>query len=377
MNKWLFSQAERIKNNFIEYSKFNLNKTVAEQLVNKGITIETLGKNENLAELFKVGMQYSPYIPLFKNVNNKPVLISNKFFEMIRLASSYSSFIKGLDQYVAAKKIEIAQQNQFIVFAYYSSIFHLITSFLSIHDHLFLPKIIQDVEVTTVEKRKRSEIVNFHSVWNKYIFAKYSEKENRWLFRYCGLNHNERWKLFSYILKKYLRNNWEDQIPDGVTEFWGHMKVQEEYPKHMYKDEWLYSIQFIDKNDYIRDLDHIYNIPTKIRHQKVYENRRWGLFSFAYLDKNEKPPKEIEDIEMTIFKSYCESMILWMYKIHIDVLNILEKDLPNSVFYKGLNGVTKNPYLQLNKYNIRELINEPIINTLNNKIPLLIELIFT
>ena len=321
MNKWLSSQTERIKSNFIKYSNFDLNKTVAEQLIDKGITLESLGKNENLAELFKIGMEYSPYIPLFKNVDNKPVLLSTNFFEMIRLAFSFSSFIKGLDQYVAAKKIEITKQNQFIVFTYYSSIFHLITSFLSIHENLFLPKIIQDIEVTTLEKREESEIINFHSEWNKYIFAKYSEKYNKWNFKYCGLNHNERWKLFSDILKKYLKNNWEDQIPEGVTEFWGQMKVQDEYPKHMYKKEWMYSIQFVDKIDYRRKLNYIYKIPTKIRHQKIYENRRWGLFSYAYLEKNEKPPKEIEELEITIFRKFCESMIFWMYQIHTDVLN--------------------------------------------------------
>lgn len=375
MNKWVANQTSRICENFKEYSKFNLNKTVASQLVKKGITIETLGKNENLAELFKIGMEYSPCIPLFKDVNSKPILLSTKFFEMIRLASSFSSFIKGIDQYVAANKIESTQQNQFIVFAYYSSIFQLITSFLSIHDHLFLPRILQDVEVTTIEKKKDSEIVNFHADWNKYIFAKYINKENKWSFRYCRLNHNERWKMFCDILKTYLKNNWDDQIPEGITEFWGQIKVQDEYPKHMYKENWRYSIEFSDKKDYIRKLNYLYKIPIKIRHQKIYENRRWGLFSYAYLDKDEKPPKEIQEIEITIFKKCCESMILWMYQIYMNVIKQLENMLSKKIYYKGLNIITKYPAIQLDRYNMIDLINEPIIKELDEKLLLLIELI--
>ena len=240
---------------------------------------------------------------------------------------------------------------------------------------MFLPKIVQDVEVTTVEKREESEIVNFHSEWNKFVYARHLDNDKGWVFQYCGLNHIERWRLFSDVLKKYLRNNWEVQIPKGVTEFWGQMKVQEEYPKHMYKDEWRYSIEFIDKKDYIRKLGYLYRLPVKIRHQKIYENRRWGLFSYAYYNKGKKPSKEIEDIEISIFRRFCESMINWMYDIHSYILTTIEKNLSNEVFYRALNRITENPSLQITKISFNDLINEPILKTINKKIPLFIELI--
>jgi hypothetical protein len=241
MNKLLESHARLLANAFDDFGTFDFNKEVAKKVVDehgealRNVKSEDLFKTENLSLLINAGLETLPLIPVFERQEKELVLKSTRFFEIIRYALAVSSFVKGVDQFVAGEKLSEKRQRQFTVFVYYSSIFHFLTSFLTLHGTVYIPTssegfTLQDMETIRKEGGDFRQITKISPIsFDRFRKGVFSHQKGEWSFSDIRNDHTTRWKEFCDLLKKYVRNNWESQIPEGVIRFWGYMRVLNEY----------------------------------------------------------------------------------------------------------------------------------------------------
>ncbi len=146
MNKLLKTHADLLRLTFEDYYTFDFSKELAEKVVKEdGITMENIGINAKLSTLYKRGLELSAFVPLFETKRDFPELKSVRFFEIIRYSLAVSTFVKGIDQYTSAREFSKTNHSQFTVFAYYSSIYQLLTSFLALHGIVYIPNGIGEI----------------------------------------------------------------------------------------------------------------------------------------------------------------------------------------------------------------------------------------
>lgn len=371
--------ATLLGNTFEDYYTFDFHKELAEKIVKEdGITMENIGTNANLSTLYERGIELSAWIPLFEKNGDIPELKSVRFFEMIRYSLAISTFIKGIDQYTAGRDFSKTNHSQFAVFAYYSSIYQLLTSFLTLHGIIYIPKGIEEINIKTVERKIEKgqvrEITKFHQDWSKFYKGHYSDSKG-WKFIYINSNHKIRWKDFADLLKLYLYNNWEAEIPEGVKRFWGYIKVLNEYRLNRYKDEYSYSINFINKKEFNRCLNDHYWEPARIRHQKIYENRKYDIMCGKYFEKDGKPPDALAKGERDFFSDCCKDLILWQYTNLRGFIDFVKQNSSSEkVYLKGLNGIADNPFIKINRLVLTDIGDNKELLKINKSIPVFIEL---
>jgi hypothetical protein len=391
MNKLLQKQAILLSQTFNDFGTFDFNREIAEKMMTKyGKEIEQAGSfpkflaiNENLVSLFNESSELLPLIPLFERDGTKLVLKSVRFFEINRYAIAISAFIKGVDQFVSVEKILESKQYQFIVFAYYSSIFQFLTSFLALHGIVYISKSSEGTSLEVVKTEKESEItkqiVNFTPIgFEKFIKGKYNDSNSQWDFANISNDHTTRWKEFCDLLKLYLRNNWESQVPRGIERFWGYMKVQGEYKQKRWdKDKKFYQVAFKDKNEFISTLSQYSFYPSKIRHQKIYEDRHYDLFAWAYLTHNETLPDDMKTPEQEFFRECAKDILLWQYRNLKEVFDLVQSICANKEsFYKGMNAIADTPDIRILEYLKEPLMKDIILYKLNKNLSEFINLLF-
>lgn len=352
MNKILGKHSALLFENFEDFAHFDFNKELAEKMVSEEkVTLEDIfANNKKLALMIKRGVEIMPLLAVFEKEKGKLTLKSKRFFEIIRFSLAISSFVRGIDQFSLACRISELDCPQFSVFAYYSSIFHLMHSFIAVHGRVYIPKTITNFSIELIETSKEGEqikeLIKIYPEWNKFVKGIYLAGSNEWFFQNAGVSHTERWKDFADVLKLYLRNNWRDQIPQDVIRFWGYVKVLEEYRKNFYKPRMRYSIDFSSEREIINTLNKCYGVPAEIRHQKIYGNKRYDIMALPYWRVGKIPSHSFIEAELNIFKDCNENLLRWQYSNLKECLSYVESHCSQKdVYYKGLNAITKNTYL--------------------------------
>ena len=383
MNRILETHSSLLVKNLEDFARFNFERELAERLVyEEKLTLEEIfADKDKLGIMFKRGVEMLPLVPVFEEHKGKLELKSRRFFEMIRFSLATSSFVKGIDQFSCACRISELDCPQFAAFAYYSSIFHLIHSFVTIHGRVYIPKTIADVDFKTeekiIEKEKVREIIKIHPKWNKFVKGMYS-KNHDWLFQNVGVGHAERWKDFADILKLYIRNNWRSQIPDGIIRFWGYMKVLEEYKKNFYKPHMKYSIDFSSDQEIIDTLNNCYSTPVEVRHQKIYENRRYDLMASSYWKVGKTPSESFVEAELSFFKDCNVDLLKWQYRNLKECLSYVQVHCSEKkVYYKGLNAITGNPYLASDLIALQFILESKEVAEIDKNLPEFVKLLLS
>ena len=391
MNKLLQKHSMLLTKTFDDYGTYDFYKELAAKVVTKhrkeieasGDFKKFLANNENLLSIFNQGAELLPLTPVFEKEGTKLVLKSARFFEISRYAIAVSTFIKGVDQFVSAEKILESKQYQFIVFAYYSSIFQLLTSFLALHGIVYIPKSSEGHSIEELKSKQEDgttkKILKFTPIgFDKFTKGICSNTNNEWAFSYIGNDHTTRWKEFCDLLKTYLRNSWENQIPEGVVRFWGYIKVQAEYNQRFWDSEKKeYEIAFADKNEFINALNLYRFYPAKIRHQKIYEDRHFDLFAWAYFEKKQSPPDEIKNGEQDFFRDFAKGMVLWQHENLKEAFDFAQINCKNKeYFYVGMNAIADTPDVKILEYLRDSLYSEKILYELKRTLPDFINMLF-
>lgn len=377
MNKLLSLHASFLTNCFEDYYKFDFNKELAFKAKQKGITSKNITEEKNYNEIQKIIYEISPLHPYFEFEGEKP-LLKSRFYEILRYGFAIISFIRGFDQFLAGKDfLKHSNHKQFTIFALYQSIFHLQTSFLNLHGVVYFPKIISRWEVNkikTFDGNKLRELIHTHTDWKEHIFGTFSNKNQNWDFSKIGLNHIDRWKKYADILKLYIKNNWLEQIPEDVKNFWGYLKVINEYKKNFWKQGLKYTIK-PTKKELLSTLANYYDEPCKIRNEKIYENRKYDIMSFGWWGKAKKPPEEFIKVEGDFFYRYNKSLLIWQYSNLKEYLDFVEKKCSShEVFMKGLDALIQMPIIKMNRYLLDSILNNEEIKNIKPAIPEFIRL---
>lgn len=370
MNKLLLLHANRLKDCFEKYGKFDFNKEMAQELYKIGIKPENFHEEENFYKIYRIFFRITPTLPYFEFVNGKPVLKS-KYFEIVRYAQAVASFIRGVSQFLAAKDFSETSHQQFIIFAFYQSIFHFITSFLNLHGTIYCPKVVtpnfQVKKLKEFNGGKNRELIHLHSDWNEYILGTFSIKKKEWSFTKIGLKHIDRWKRFSDYLKLYLSNGWGNQIPNDVKRFFGYMRAINEYKKNYWRDDIKeYKIDLDDKS--LKENLSFYSEPCNIRNQKIYENRLYDAFSEAYLSKGEKPPSDLIMAEQSFFRDFSKSLMIWQYHNLKEYLEYVESKCSPKTFDRGINAIIETPLLSIYSFLFTDIYSDRVLHKIKPSI---------
>ncbi|HLE74837.1 MAG TPA: hypothetical protein VI864_02170 [Candidatus Bathyarchaeia archaeon] len=389
MNKLLQRQAQLLASTFNDFGTFDFNKELAEKMVSEHKAFQKFEPtrdfltNENLGLLLKAGIEISPLIPFFESQKGKLILKSARFFEIIRFALAVSAFIKGADQFVSAEKLSAVEQHQFTVFAYYSSVFHLLTSFLAIHGIVYCPKSMEGVSLTSVRKKEDGDTVKetlkvSPTGFDKFVKGFFNSEKNEWNFSNISNDHATRWKEFCDLLKKYIGNNWEKEIPKGVIAFWGYMKVIAEYKETFWdKEKKEYIIAFTDKKELLKVLNSCQFLPAKIRHQKIYEDRHFDLFGESFTRKSQNPPDELAKAEESFFRRLAKDLLAWQYVNFSELFEFVKKNCAKEVYFaRGMNAVADNPFVRTLDYLKASLAREERLSAVNKNLPEFINMLF-
>jgi len=178
------------------------------------------------------------YFPTFRvKYQDDTLEISPKhpnLFELCMMSTTLESYYRGVDQFPSGSYLEKTNYTQFAIFAHYSSIFHLIDSFLSIHGLVFIPSPRDGIEIVptpkpeglperlvhllptmrlgTLKKRNGDPIRTIKATAR--ILTK--EKRRRWIFEPASLRHETRWQEFGKLLLLYLDNGLSSEIPRNL-----------------------------------------------------------------------------------------------------------------------------------------------------------------
>ena len=184
LNKILEKHSALLAENFEDLAHFDFHKELAEKMVSEEkVTLEDIfADNKKLALLFKRGVEMMPLLAVFEKEKDRLALKSKRFFEIIRFSLAISSFVRGVDQFSLACRISKLDCPQFSVFAYHSSIFHLMHPFITLHGRVYIPKTIANLSIETMETSKEGEqtkeLIKIHPEWNKFVKGIYSASHN-------------------------------------------------------------------------------------------------------------------------------------------------------------------------------------------------------
>jgi hypothetical protein len=177
-----------------------------------------------------------------------------EFFDVFILGESFASFLRGVDQYPAVYLLTQAKHLQFAVFAYYSSVFQLVDTFLTLHGICVMPRPICGTKKTVVKRIKEGdevrEIIKSSPIRLPYqgILCKYDYRSSKWVFTPCKFKHEDRWKWFCELMELYIDS--KQTIPKGIADFFGYLKVAEEFRKYRWMKKRRYSLAFSDEKEF-------------------------------------------------------------------------------------------------------------------------------
>lgn len=353
LNKILLKNADLIKNDFESIYNFDFENLIQDNIKKyesmKSSAPSDLAKY--YSKILEVSLENSIIYPYFKSTSNGMILKS-PFFEIHRLSFFLNSFLRGVNQFISAETIDGNKANQFKIFSYYSSSFHSISAYLSAHGIVYIPKVWDEINLEEIEKLESGSSILSLPVGKKFIRGHYN---NKWSFSANSAKHNQRWIDFTDILKKYLRNNWGEEIPKEVEKFWGYMHVLGEYPKHSWKKGYMYSFNFLNKKEFISTLNKYPTLPCNVRHERIYEDRYFDLLGHTKLVQEGKISKELRTSEISYFSSFSKSLINWNYEIIKDILSYITHEIGKEKLYYGLNSLEKtsiNHFSKLTFYNL-------------------------
>ena len=237
MNTILESRALAIAQSFRALDSYSPTREMILHLVKQGkidISEPALKSKGVVLEYFvREGMKYNIHIPVFSQKEDKITLLHEQLFDSFVLSNIFASFLRGIDQYPAGTCMYEHGFEQFAMFCHYTSIYQLVHAMLLLHGICFVANPISGQNVQTVRTEKteegRKEIVKITFAYLGKSCLQGDYKSGSWTFAPCGFSHEERWKRFAEILKKYIGNNWINQIPNGVKRYYGYLKVIEEY----------------------------------------------------------------------------------------------------------------------------------------------------
>jgi hypothetical protein len=389
MNTLLLEHATLLTKAFDDYNSDEFKKQFVKEVYDRyqkeidaaGGCERFFADEQNLLSIMNIRSQYLPLMPVFERQGGQ-VILKSKFFEIDRFTIAVSTFIRGVDQFVAAEKIVESKQHQFIVFAYYSSIFQLLTSFLSLHGIVYIPKSHEGLKLQKLKTEEKNgqirELCEITGIgFEKFVKGVYND--GQWKFSNIGNDHATRWKEYCDLLKRYLRNNLDNQIPHYVKRFWAYIAAQNEYTQTRWKEEKTkFEFEFRNKEDFINALQRYPAYPAKIRHQKIYENRHFDVFAWSYLLTNQNLPAEMETCEMSFFRDCAKDMLLWQYRNLKDLFEhvcLSCKDKRN--FYRGMNTIADTPEMKMLGYLKDSLYTENILSKLGKNVPEFIKMLFS
>lgn len=268
---------------------------------------------------------------------------------------------------------------QFAMFCHYASIYQLVNAMLLFHGICFVAHPISGQNVQTVKSEKtekgRKEItkITFSYLGKSCLQGNY--KSGCWMFVPCGFSHEERWKRFTEILKKYIDNNWESQIPKDVKRYFGYLKVIEDYREHRWKPKKVYPIEFNNSDEFKRILNKSWRIIPKMRNEAIYRNIRFDAAERVVVEQGVFP-KELLDARMGLLRKFNESMIDWVFNyIKESLFNIKAILRDNSTYYRALNLVSSNPIIEISDANLKRIQESPELDMINKNIKEIIPLI--
>ena len=250
MNTILQRRTLAIAKSFREIESFSPTKEMLLHLIEQGkidpSKLDAKDRGVMLEYFVEEGMKYNIHIPIFLKKEEKIILQQEQLFDGFILSNIFASFLRGIDQYPAGICMYKNGFEQFAMFCHYASIYQLVNAMLLFHGICFVAHPISGQNVQTVKSEKtekgRKEItkITFSYLGKSCLQGNY--KSGCWMFVPCGFSHEERWKRFTEILKKYIDNNWESQIPKDVKRYFGYLKVIEDYREHRWKPKKVYPI---------------------------------------------------------------------------------------------------------------------------------------
>jgi len=100
-----------------------------------------------------------------------------------------------------------------------------------------------------------------------------------------------------------------------VKRFFGFLNVLDDYKKHMFfNEDRYYGIDFPTESDFKKAIsDFCIKIP-KLRHEAIYQDRRYSIMEYPYLQKNTLPPEDLTTSRIDFIKKFNEDMINWQFK---------------------------------------------------------------
>jgi len=229
-----------------------------------------------------------------------------RLFELCVMSTALESFYRGVDQFPAGFYLEKRDYTQFALLAHYSSIFHLIDSFLAIHGKVFIPLPKDGVELVPTPKPEGlpKRLVHLFPTMRLGFLKKSNgdsvaavkatakmltkRRNKRWIFEPTNLRHETRWQEFGSLLLKYIDNGLSSEIPKDLRYF------IEYFGNHILigSPEWG-QYDAVGNDAHLRILipKACRSIP-KIRHEAIYRNEAWdkaAKYASQILGKKDLP----------------------------------------------------------------------------------------
>jgi len=316
--------------------------------------ISELQSSEDFNKLMDEGFKRQPFVPVFYKIKDGKIGVYQEgIFDVFALAKAFASYLRGIDQYPAATLLKREKHFQLATFAYYSSAFQLIDAFLTLYGTCIMPRPISGIKQTVVKTEKEGdkktrEIIRGTPIRLEYecLLCKYDSEGARWIFTPSNFKHENRWRWFCELLSFYTRCN--AIIPRRVVDFFGYLKVAEEYRQHSWEEQRRYSISFSNDEEFRRFIERSWRIIPRIRHDAIYQNTKYDIMERAYVGKGLYPPRELTDARMNILQGFNGSMIKWTAELITTAIKGIKKALKDdAIFYKALNLVSENPLIEM------------------------------
>lgn len=379
VNTILERRASALAKSFRQLSAYSPTKEAAKRLAEQGKIDPSKPSKELVNEILKEGMKYGLHIPFFYKKEEKIYVYQEKLFDSFVLSSIFANFLRGIDQYPAGICMHENGYTQFSLFCHYSSIFQLVNAMLSLHGICFVSHPISGINIETVKKEKlgrgMKEIEKFTFTYLGQKCLQGNYKSGKWIFVPCGFSHEERWKRFAEVLKRYIGNGWVDQIPIKVKRYFGYLKVMEEYREHRWKPKNSYSTDFKDMNEFKKILNQSPLIIPKIRHESIYRNIRYDIAERVYINQGIFPEKLLE-ARIEILREFNESMVDWVYRYILGTLYRVKEVLDDdSLYFKALNIVSYSPIIKISDPDLKRMQESPELDKINKNIKEIIPLL--
>lgn len=161
MNRILEARATAISRSFRELDRCSPTREIIKHMIKEG-KIDVSQPPEKARDVvmnyfLKEGVKYNMHIPFFSKKGGEISVFQEDLFDTFVLASVFSAFLRGIDQYPAGACMFEHGFEQFSVFCHYTSIYQLVNAALSMHGICFVAKPISGQKVETVNTEMTAE----------------------------------------------------------------------------------------------------------------------------------------------------------------------------------------------------------------------------